>query len=182
MSRSTGWSGGDASPAAMQPLSWCRSGRCWPKTTPRSRSSWRADCGKPVSPSTGVPTATPASSPRTTLSSMAMGKRRRREQQTSMWVATSDLPRSAAHPFYVHATMHRLVVARCRDVRREHDLFPVPWDPSLPGSGVARPVGRCCDLACPGHRGPPRARMRHPRHLQRHDHRSNRREQALTAR
>jgi len=32
---------------------------------------------------------------------MAMGKRRRRARQTSMWVATSDLPRSAAHTFYV---------------------------------------------------------------------------------
>jgi transposase len=31
---------------------------------------------------------------------MAMGKRRRRDKQTSMWVATQDLPRSAAHPFY----------------------------------------------------------------------------------
>jgi transposase len=31
---------------------------------------------------------------------MAMGKRRRCAKQTSMWVATSDLPRSAAHPFY----------------------------------------------------------------------------------
>src|SRR6187200_1829228 len=31
---------------------------------------------------------------------MAMGKRRRRPKQTSMWVATHDLPRSAAHPFY----------------------------------------------------------------------------------
>jgi transposase len=31
---------------------------------------------------------------------MAMGKRRRRAKQTSMWVATQDLPRSAAHPFY----------------------------------------------------------------------------------
>jgi transposase len=29
-----------------------------------------------------------------------MGKRRRRPKQTSMWVATHDLPRSAAHPFY----------------------------------------------------------------------------------
>lgn len=29
-----------------------------------------------------------------------MGKRRRRLQQASMWVATQDLPRSAAHPFY----------------------------------------------------------------------------------
>lgn len=31
---------------------------------------------------------------------MAMGKRRRRPKQTSMWVATQDLPQSAAHPFY----------------------------------------------------------------------------------
>ena len=30
---------------------------------------------------------------------MAMGKRRR-PKQTSMWVATQDLPRTAAHPFY----------------------------------------------------------------------------------
>jgi transposase len=30
---------------------------------------------------------------------MAMGKRER-QKQTSMWVATYDLPRSAAHPFY----------------------------------------------------------------------------------
>ena len=31
---------------------------------------------------------------------MAMGKRRRHAKQASMWVATNDLPRSAAHPFY----------------------------------------------------------------------------------
>jgi transposase len=31
---------------------------------------------------------------------MAMGKRKRRAKQASMWVATQDLPRSAAHPFY----------------------------------------------------------------------------------
>ena len=31
---------------------------------------------------------------------MAMGKRRRHAKQTSTWVATHDLPRSAAHPFY----------------------------------------------------------------------------------
>jgi transposase len=31
---------------------------------------------------------------------MAMGKRRRRAKQASMWVATDDLPRTAAHPFY----------------------------------------------------------------------------------
>jgi transposase len=31
---------------------------------------------------------------------MAMGKRRRHAKQASIWVATQDLPRSAAHPFY----------------------------------------------------------------------------------
>jgi transposase len=31
---------------------------------------------------------------------MAMGKRKRRPKQVAMWVATQDLPRSAAHPFY----------------------------------------------------------------------------------
>ena len=30
-----------------------------------------------------------------------MGKRKRHAKQASMWVATQDLPRSAAHPFYV---------------------------------------------------------------------------------
>jgi transposase len=31
---------------------------------------------------------------------MAMGKRQRHAKQAAMWVATEDLPRSAAHPFY----------------------------------------------------------------------------------
>jgi transposase len=31
---------------------------------------------------------------------MAMGKRKRHAKQAAMWVATQDLPRSAAHPFY----------------------------------------------------------------------------------
>ena len=31
---------------------------------------------------------------------MAMGKRRRRARQPSMWVASSDLPRGEGHPFY----------------------------------------------------------------------------------
>jgi transposase len=31
---------------------------------------------------------------------MSMGKRKRRARQASIWVATQDLPRSAAHPFY----------------------------------------------------------------------------------
>jgi len=40
---------------------------------------------------------------------MAMGKRRRRPRQGSMWVATQDLPRSVAHPFY--AQLNRLLDA-----------------------------------------------------------------------
>jgi len=43
---------------------------------------------------------------------MAMGKRRRRPKQTSMWVATQDLPRSAAHPFY----------ARLNQILDRHDF------------------------------------------------------------
>ncbi len=31
---------------------------------------------------------------------MALGKRRRHATQASMWVATQDLPRRAAHSFY----------------------------------------------------------------------------------
>ena len=34
------------------------------------------------------------------LSAVAMGTRRGRPKQQSMWVATQDLPRTAAHPFY----------------------------------------------------------------------------------
>jgi hypothetical protein len=43
---------------------------------------------------------------------MAMGKRRRRAKQTAMWVATQDLPRSAAHPFY----------ARLNQILDQHDF------------------------------------------------------------
>jgi hypothetical protein len=39
--------------------------------------------------------------PRPALFPMAMGKRKRHAKQSSMWVATQDLPRNAAHPFYV---------------------------------------------------------------------------------
>ena len=31
---------------------------------------------------------------------MAMGKRRRHARQKTMWVASTDLPQSAGHPFY----------------------------------------------------------------------------------
>jgi transposase len=43
---------------------------------------------------------------------MAMGKRRRHAKQASMWVATQDLPRSAAHPFY----------ARLSQILDQHDF------------------------------------------------------------
>src|SRR5262245_27960550 len=49
--------------------------------------------------------ATPGPIPRTTMSPMAMGKQRRHAKQTSMWVATNDLPRSAAHPFYTQLNL-----------------------------------------------------------------------------
>jgi transposase len=52
---------------------------------------------------------------------MAMGKRRRRPKQASMWVATQDLPRTAAHPFYTrlnqildHADFDGYVEAVCQ--------------------------------------------------------------------
>ena len=43
---------------------------------------------------------------------MAMGKRKPHANQTSMWVATHDLPRSAAHPFYT----------RLNQMLNKHDL------------------------------------------------------------
>jgi transposase len=45
---------------------------------------------------------------------MAMGTRRRRLRLTSMWVATQDLPRTAAHPFYTRLN-HILDKARFDD-------------------------------------------------------------------
>jgi transposase len=38
---------------------------------------------------------------------MAMGKRNRGAHQSTIWIATSDLPRTAAHPFYEH--MNRIL-------------------------------------------------------------------------
>ena len=43
---------------------------------------------------------------------MAMGKRKRHPKQASLWVATQDLPRSAAHPFY----------ARLNQILDQHDF------------------------------------------------------------
>jgi transposase len=33
---------------------------------------------------------------------MAMGKRKQRLRQSTIWIATSDLPKTEAHPFYEH--------------------------------------------------------------------------------
>ena len=41
-----------------------------------------------------------------------MGKRKRHAKQASMWVATQNLPRSAAHPFYT----------RLNQILDEHDI------------------------------------------------------------
>src|SRR5882672_6987268 len=57
---------------------------------------------------------------RTTLSPMAMGKRRRHTKQTSMWVATEDLPRSAAHPFST----------RLNQILDQHDSTGASKDPA----------------------------------------------------
>jgi transposase len=43
---------------------------------------------------------------------MAMGKRRRYAKQSWMWMATEDLPRTAAHPFYM----------RLNQILDEHDF------------------------------------------------------------
>jgi transposase len=43
---------------------------------------------------------------------MAMGKRRRHAKQSTMWVATQDLPRTAGHPFY----------ARLNQILDKHDF------------------------------------------------------------
>jgi hypothetical protein len=43
---------------------------------------------------------------------MVMGKRKRHAKQPPMWVATQDLPRSAAHPFY----------ARLNQILDQHDF------------------------------------------------------------
>jgi transposase len=44
---------------------------------------------------------------------MALGKRKRHVKQTSMWVATHDLPRNAAHPFYTR--LNQILDARSFD-------------------------------------------------------------------
>jgi hypothetical protein len=57
----------------------------------KTRNEW------PAKLDLGIDTIDPAYY---TVSRMAMGTRRRRPKQTSIWVATQDLPRTVAHPFY----------------------------------------------------------------------------------
>ena len=59
---------------------------------------------------------------------MAMGKRKRHAKQTSDWLATQDLSRIAAHPFYT----------RLNQILDKHDfdgyvegIRSTPWDRAL---------------------------------------------------
>src|ERR671915_11027 len=64
---------------------------------------------------------------------MAMGKRKRKLRQRSMWIATQDLPRSASHPFY--ARLNRVLDEKRFDeyVERTCASFyaPIMGRPSL---------------------------------------------------
>ena len=48
---------------------------------------------------------------------MAMGKRRRHARQKTMWVASTDLPQSAGHPFYerLNRVLDDIFVVRTED-------------------------------------------------------------------
>jgi hypothetical protein len=65
---------------------------------------------------------------------MAMGKRQRHAKQTSMWVATQDLPGSAAHPFYT----------RLNQILDKHD-FDDYVEGCANDSTTRRSVARACD-------------------------------------
>jgi hypothetical protein len=74
---------------------------------------------------------------------MAMGKRRRRMRQPSMWVATHDLPRSASHPFYTR--LNHVLDQADFDGYVAHPFFAVSQSngtfgitASRPASGVTR--------------------------------------------
>jgi hypothetical protein len=66
---------------------------------------------------------------------MAMGKRRRHAKQASMWGATHNLPRSAAHPFYT----------RLNQILDEHDFR---WKCEQNGKPGA-PLGGLLDKGTP---------------------------------
>ena len=62
---------------------------------------------------------------------MAMGKKRTRDRQASMWVATADLPTSAGHPFY--ARLNRVLDDAGFDTFVEAQCAPFYAD------GIGRP-------------------------------------------
>ena len=62
---------------------------------------------------------------------MAMGKKRKRDRQASMWVATADLPKSAGHPFY--ARLNRVLDDAGFDTFVETQCAPFYAD------GIGRP-------------------------------------------
>ena len=62
---------------------------------------------------------------------MAMGKKRKRDRQASMWVATADLPKSAGHPFY--ARLNRVLDDAGFDTFVEAQCAPFYAD------GIGRP-------------------------------------------
>jgi transposase len=76
---------------------------------------------------------------------MAMAKRRRCAKQTSMWVATSDLPRSAAHPFYTRR--NQILDTYDFDAYVEELCQPFYADDGRPGL----PPGRCFRLLLVGY-------------------------------
>ena len=62
---------------------------------------------------------------------MAMGKKRQGSRQTSMWVATADLPQSAGHPFYER--LNRVLA------EAEFDAFVEGQCATFYADGVGRP-------------------------------------------
>ena len=84
-----------------------------------------------------------------------MGKRRRGARQRSMWVATTDLPRSAAHPFYERlnevlddAAFDTFVETACATfVSTAPVLTSASSSPR--SSGVRRTTYRFCDIPAP---------------------------------
>jgi len=76
---------------------------------------------------------------------MAMGKRKRHVNQASMWVATQDLPRSAAHPFY--ARLNQILDQQDFDGFVEglcERFYAAEGRPSLPPGRYFRLLGRQC--------------------------------------
>jgi len=82
---------------------------------------------------------------------MAMGKRRRHATQTAMWVATNDLRRSGAHPFYTrlnHAfeqlDFDRFVEGVCQRFYADDGRPGLPPGPQSARSRVGQPIHLPC--------------------------------------